>query len=99
VTYRFTAELWEYPAEKASWFFVTLPTEVADEIEEAASTSRRGFGSVRVSVTIGSTCWATSLFPSKEAGSYLLPVKKAVRLAEGIDAGDPVEVEVEPQLD
>ena len=99
MTYRFTAELWEYPAEKASWFFVTPPTEGADESEEAASTSRRGFGSVRVSVTIGSTCGATSLFPRKEAGSYLLPVKKAVRLAEGIDAGDPVEVEVEPQLD
>jgi hypothetical protein len=99
VTYRFTAELWEYPAEKASWFFLTLPTEVADEIEAAATTSRRGFGSVRVSVTVGSTTWATSIFPSREAGSYLLPVKKAVRVAEGIDAGDPVEVEVDPRLE
>lgn len=94
--HRFTAELWEYTADAASWFFVTLPTEVADEIEEMALAPKRGFGSVRVTVTVGSTTWATSLFPSKEAGSYLLPVKKAVRVAERIDAGDPLDVEVAP---
>jgi Domain of unknown function (DUF1905) len=51
-----------------------------------------GFGSVRVQVRIGETVWVTSVFPEKVSGSYLLPVKKAVRAEEGIDDGDRVKV-------
>jgi hypothetical protein len=36
----------------------------------------------------------TSVFPSS-SGSYLLPVKKPVRRAEGLEAGDVVTVELE----
>lgn len=95
VTYRFRAELWLYPGD-AGWHFVTLPHDVADEIEAAASGATRGFGSVRVEVRVGDTTWTTSLFPDKEAQSYVLPVKKQVREREGLTAGDEVEVELEP---
>lgn len=92
VTYRFTSELWMAPAE-AAWFFVTLPFDVADDIEErTAPTRRRGFGSVRVQVTVGSTTWDTSVFPDTKRRSYVLPIKKQVRLAEGIDDGDAVTI-------
>lgn len=94
VAHRFTAELWRYESDAAAWYFVTLPEELADEIEEASATARRGFGSVRVSATLGATTWQTSLFPSKEAGSYILPVKKAVRTAEDVAQGDAVDVAV-----
>lgn len=88
----FGADLWRYQGE-AAWFFVTLPHDVADDIEESAPPpSGRGFGSVRVEVTLGDTTWATSLFPDTKAASYVLPVKRAVRLAEGIDDGDRVRV-------
>jgi hypothetical protein len=50
---------------------------------------------VRVHVRIGETVWATSVFPEKVSGSYLLPVKKAVRDREGIDDGDTVTVRLE----
>ena len=39
-----------------------------------------------------STSSATSIFPDSKQGSYVLPVKKAVRTAEGIEDGDDVEV-------
>lgn len=56
---------------------------------------RRGFGSVKVTARIGDSEWQTSLFPQKDTGGWFLPVKKPVRLAEGLDFGDPVEGELE----
>ena len=89
--FEFTAGLWRYTGQ-AAWFFVTLPHEVADDIDEMTADSRRGFGSVRVEVTVGSTTWNTSIFPDTKSESFVLPVKKAVRLAEGLDEGADVAV-------
>jgi hypothetical protein len=89
----FQAELWLHEGE-APWHFVTLPREIADEIEETGGEVRRGFGAVKVSVTIGSTTWATSLFPDTKAASYVLPVKRMVREREGLAAGDTVSVSI-----
>ena len=82
----FDAELWLWKAD-AAWHFVTLPTDIADEIEDAV-VERRGFGSVRVVVGIGLSEWKTSIFPSREAESFLLPIKKSVRAAEELGVGD-----------
>ncbi|MDP2773195.1 MAG: DUF1905 domain-containing protein [Nocardioides sp.] len=78
-------ELWLADAADA-WVFVTLPTDVGDEVRDRAGPPR-GFGSVRVEVTVGSTTWRTSVFPDKVRG-YVLPVKKAVRRAESLEVGD-----------
>jgi Domain of unknown function (DUF1905) len=43
-------------------------------------------GSLPVNARIGRTEWKTSLFPKD--GSYVLPVKVAVRHAEQLDEGD-----------
>lgn len=51
----------------------------------------RGFGSLKVAVTIGGSTFKTSVFPSKETG-WMLPVKASVRKAEGLAEGDVVEV-------
>jgi hypothetical protein len=80
---------------EAAWHFLTLPVELSDEIEARTASERRGFGSVRVVVTIGGTTWRTSLFPDSTAGAYLLPVKRAVRVREHLHDGDPVDVEIE----
>jgi hypothetical protein len=89
---RFRAELWEWDA-KGGWFFVTLPDELADDIRARTDDGlRRGFGSVRVEATIGGSTWRTSVFPDTASGSFVLPVKKPVRTAEGIAPGDAVDV-------
>jgi len=93
VRYRFRGALWMHTGEGA-WHFVTLPLEIADEIDELTTTSRAGFGSVPVTVTVGETTWQTSIFPDRKAASYLLPVKKQVRAREGIDDGDDLEIEL-----
>lgn len=87
----FRALLWEHDGDGA-WHFVSLPHAEADEIESTAAGARRGFGSVRVEVTIGSTTWRTSVFPDKKRATYLLPVKRCVREAEGLAAGSEVAV-------
>ena len=91
--YRFDAELWLWDGD-AAWHFLALPGEVSDDVRARAG-SPRGFGSVRVQVTVGETVWKTSVFPDTRRGAYLLPVKKDVRRREGLDLGDRVPVQVE----
>ena len=92
--FSFAAELWEHDGQGA-WHFLSLPESEADEIEESYGAKAGGFGSVRVAVTIGSTSWSTSIFPDRKRGTYVLPVKKAVRTAERLTAGTTVEVALE----
>ena len=67
----------------------------SDEIDEITTLTAGGFGSVRVRVTVGSTSWMTSLFPSTREAAYVLPVKKAVRTAEGLALGAEVAATIE----
>ena len=90
----FGAPVWRYPGADG-WHFVSLPAEVSAEITDIAAGARRGFGSVRVDVTVGATSWRTSLFPDSKTGTYLLPVKKAVRLAEHLEAGGEVRAQLQ----
>lgn len=88
----FTAPLWRWKPD-ASWFFVTLPADLSDEIEDRFG-GGPGFGSIRVEVRVGATAWATSLFPSTAHEAYILPIKKQVRTREGLDEGDAVTVQL-----
>ena len=94
-TFEFQAPLWRWQGD-AAWHFVTLPHDVADDIEELSTPTRRGFGSVRVTATIGDTTWCTSIFPDTKAESYVLPVKRAVREAAGLTEGATVRVRLRP---
>lgn len=79
----------------STWFFTDLPSDISETIREMQDPSlRRGFGAVRVRVTVGGSVWMTSMFPSA-SGSYTLPLKKAVRDREGLREGNPVDVRVE----
>jgi hypothetical protein len=88
--FEFTAPLWEWSA-RADWFFVTVPGEASEDIREIPRPPR-GFGSVRVRVTVGGSTWSTSIFPDSSVGCYVLPLKKAVRIAEGLVVGGDVRV-------
>ncbi|WP_296717845.1 DUF1905 domain-containing protein [Erythrobacter sp.] len=86
--------LWQGSAgapAKGSWYFLTIDGATAQAIR-AHATNAAAWGSVYVEATIGDTTWRTSLFPSKQAGGWLLPLKAAVRKAERIAEGSEVEV-------
>jgi len=97
MNFTFDAELWLWDARRVdSWTFVSLPAEASEDIHElAGARPRRGFGSVRVRVTIGGSRWATSIFPDGTRGRYTLPIKQAVRKAESLSAGDTATVTIE----
>ncbi|MGA8211751.1 MAG: DUF1905 domain-containing protein [Nocardioidaceae bacterium] len=92
-TFDLVVRLWQHPSA-GGWHFVAVPPEVGAEIADLTGGTRRGFGSVRVEVTVGATSWRTSVFPDAASGGYLLPVKQAVRRAERLEAGDELAVRV-----
>ena len=96
--YAFTTEVWRHEGG-ATWYFLTLPFDVADDIEERHGATAAGFGSVRVRVRIGATEWSTSVFPDDARKSFVLPIKKAVRAAEGLDDGAVAHVTLEVVTD
>ena len=94
--------LWRWVAVNGvSWFFISITGAAAEEIAATSLMHRlelgraRGFGAVKVRVTIGGTTWPTSVFPTKESGGYLMPVKASVRKAEGLSEGDEVALTLE----
>ena len=96
-----TGPLWRWttPSAPAAWFFVTIDGAAGEALSGTAIMRKlegnsRGFGSLKVAATIGGTTFKTSVFPSKETG-WLLPVKAAVRKAEGLAEGDTVELALE----
>lgn len=92
-TCKFTAKIWLYPGGSANWHFITLDKPSAAIIKKSQEgESRKGWGSVKVTATIGSTCWQTSVFPDKQSGSYLLPIKAAVRKKEKVGQGYAVDI-------
>ena len=90
-----TGPVWIWRAEppaKGSWHFLTIAGETAVAIRTAAGGRSGGWGSVRVTATIGKTGWQTSLFPNKQLGGYMLPLKADVRKREGVREGDVISV-------
>ena len=95
VIVEFEADMYRWEARAdADWFFAALPSAVSDEVRELQSAPSRGFGAVRVQASIGSSTWRTSIFPGGD-GRYVLPLKRSVRLAEGLEEGQPVAVRLE----
>lgn len=89
----FESELWEWQG-KGAWFFVSLPKEYYEDIKLISTTPKKGFGSVRVEAIIGATVWGTSFFPDAKYKTFLLPVKKDVRMSENLSAGEIVLVKI-----
>jgi len=93
--FTFTEKCWLWTADKAAWHFITVPKNHSEEIKFFTDNhfgKRRGWGAVRVTVTIGSSEWQTSIFPSKSLDAYILPIKADVRKKEKIVVDNMVEV-------
>lgn len=78
---------WRGPAP---YYFVTVPEDEAEELQEAAAMVSYGWGMIPVTVRIGGTEWTTSLWPRN--GSYVVPLKDAIRDAEAISEGDELTI-------
>jgi hypothetical protein len=89
LSFRSTIIEWRGPAP---FFYAPLPSPQAAEIERIKKQASYGWGVIPVEAEIAGTRFSTSLFPKD--GTYLLPLKLAVRKETGITAGDAVDVEM-----
>ena len=89
--FSFSATVWEWRGP-APYHFVSVPPDVAMEIKELASAVTYGWGMIPVSGKIGATTFDTSLWAKN--GTYAVPLKDAVRKAEGIALDDLVSIEL-----
>jgi hypothetical protein len=89
VRFAFTGEVvyWRGPAP---FHFVMLPKRESAQLKDASPELTYGWGCIPARGRIGDTDFTTALFPKD--GSYAVPVKVAVRRAEGIELGDVVDV-------
>ena len=85
---------WQSPEALAVWYFVHVEKAVSERIKADSKGVKRGFGSVKVEVTLRKTVWQTSLFPSKRDGVYLLPIKASVRKDEDLYEGYEVKINI-----
>ena len=90
-----TGPLKMWSNDEGRMHFMSVPAELSGEIRAHSMLVRRGFGSVKVEVTLDDVTWRTSVFPSKGTGGYFLPVKMDVLRRTGIAAGDEVTVALE----
>jgi hypothetical protein len=91
VEFRFESDViyWKGPQP---YFYAPVPAECVDELRRVARLVSYGWGCVPVAVTVGGVAFRTSLFPKD--GTYLLPIKAAVRRKTDITAGDRIAVEM-----
>lgn len=96
-SHKFKSKVWIYPGA-AAWHFVSLPQTLSKRIKATFAGLERGFGSLPIQATIGITSWRTSIFPDSKTGSYLLPLKAAVRKKESIKAGQTITISIKIEI-
>ena len=79
--FTFKAKMWEWRGP-APFYFMSLPEQIAQEIQEQSAEITYGWGMIPVTATIGKTTFETSMF--RKNGTYVLPIKNLVRLPEAL---------------
>ena len=90
--FTFDAEPWLF--HTGGWVFASIPTDISQSIREMDRFPRKGFGSIRVEVTVGNSTWRTSNFPDSKLSQYVLPIKKDIRKKEQIAVGEIVTIQI-----
>lgn len=86
---QFSGEVWSWRGP-APYHFVTVPDGEAAALQATAGRVSYGWGMIPVTARIDDTTWTTSLWPKD--GSYVVPLKDAVRRAEDVEVGDTVTI-------
>ena len=81
---------WRGPAP---FYFIETPARYAPEIKAIANDKSYGWGVLRAMVIIKNQTFKTALFPKQ--GTYLIPLKNAIRLPMALEVGNKVKVELD----
>jgi uncharacterized protein DUF1905 len=85
----FSGEIWFWKGP-SPYHFVSVPEEECAALESVSGRVSYGWGMIPVTGHVGETRFTTSLWPRD--GGYVVPLKDAVRRAEGLELEDVVTV-------
>nr|WP_281494588.1 DUF1905 domain-containing protein [Qipengyuania sp. S6317L1] len=91
-----------WQGEKATYHLVSFTGDQAEALaghalmQKLETGRRRGFGSVKVTASIGDTSWKSSVFPQDKQSEWILLVSKKVMKAQDLTPGDQIAVSVTP---
>ena len=85
----FDGDVWFWRGP-APFHYVSVPDELCGGVEAASGLVSYGWGMVPVTVRVGATRCATSLWPKD--GGYIVPLRADVRRVEQVELGDTVTV-------
>jgi hypothetical protein len=91
----FDAVVWHWRGP-SPYHFVSVPDDDAAELQAVAAHVTYGWGMIPVTAQVGETRWTTALFPKD--GTYAVPLRDAVRRAEGIEVGVEITLRLEVDL-
>jgi len=95
MTHQFEAEVWHWRGP-APYYFASVPVTIAAEIRALQKAASYGWGMIPVNAQVGGSHWRTAMFPKD--GTYVLPLKDAIRRAEGIEEGMSILISLEVEL-
>lgn len=93
IKYEFTAKPWQHSLP-GGWYFVSLPKEFGKEIRANLKWQEEGWGRLKAIAKIKETEWETAIWFDTKAGTYLLPLKAAVREKIKLEVGKNIKVSV-----
>jgi hypothetical protein len=85
----FSGEIWFWKGP-SPFHFVSVPEDLCDALDATAGLVSYGWGMIPVTARVGRTEWSTSLWPKD--GGYIVPLKAAVRRAEGLELGNTTTI-------
>lgn len=80
---------WRGPAP---FFYAPVPPEIAADIRAASKLVSYGWGVIPAEITVNGVSFTSSLFPKD--GTYLVPLKTAIRKSAGVTLGDLVHIDL-----
>lgn len=90
IKYEFVATVWQH-SPPGGWYFVALPTDIANEIRQNLGWQEEGWGRLKAKAKIGDSEWDTAIWFDTKQKTYLLPLKAEIRRKEKIEAGKTIK--------
>lgn len=90
IKYEFTAKMWQH-STPSGWHFVSLPTEISNEIRENLKWQEEGWGRLKATVKIGNSQWETAIWYDTKHKTYLLPLKADIRKKENLATNNDIK--------
>ena len=91
IQYEFAAVIWKH-SSTGSWYFVSLPQYLSQEIRENLKWQEEGWGRMKACASLLDLKWDTAIWFDKKRNTYLLPLKAEIRNQANLRDGDEIDI-------